>query len=408
MLKLEPKRDFHLFWAGQAASNLGDAFCFVALPLLVFEATHSIVGMGTVTAITGVGHLAATTFSGLAVDRLNRRRLMIGCDLARLALYGLLPLLARVGGLKLGMIMAVAGLTGMASNLFMVGYLAAVANLVEPHEVAPANGRLQATQALTYVIGSAAAGIVCSRFGAATAMGVNAISFAVSALTLARIRFRRDRAEPLAGERRSPLHELSVGLRFLVRERVLRSLTVFQTSVALLSSVGIGAAVIDLLIYRLRVDFSEGSATVGWCLALASVGAVLGAVGSGTRARRLGFGVVCLIGTALQGVGLLVGGFGHVVASVIVGGVLWSAGLTFRAVGVSSLRQTLTPDALLGRVVASGWLLIFSASSLGAVLVTHLAAGVGAASAMALVGGALLVVAAGGALSPLASAKAGS
>ena len=84
------------------------------------------------TAVTGAGHLLATTFSGIAVDRFHRRRLMIACDLARLGLYALLPLLALFGALSLGVIVAVALLAGMASNLFMVGYLAAVANLVEP------------------------------------------------------------------------------------------------------------------------------------------------------------------------------------------------------------------------------------------------------------------------------------
>jgi MFS family permease len=405
MAGLEKNIFFRRFWVGQTASNLGDAFAFVAMPLLVLEATHSIVGMGTVTAVTGAGHLLGTTFSGIVVDRVNRRRLMIGCDLARLVLYGTLPVLARGGALGLGVLVAVALLGGVASNLFMVGYFAAVPNLVEPHEVGGANGRLQATQALTYVIGSATAGAVAARFGAAAAMGVNALSFAVSALSLASVRFRRDRAEQQGSERQNPWRELAHGVKFLLGERVLRSVTVFQTSVALLSSVGIGAAVIDLLIYRLRIEFHESSAMVGWCLAGSSVGAVFGAIGAGTQGRRVGFGTVCLLGTALQGVGLLIGGFGHAVATVVVAGVCWSGGLTFRAVGVTSLRQTLTPDALLGRVVASGWLLIFSASALGAVLVTHLAAGIGAAAAMAMVGGALLAVSAVGGFSPLRGAE---
>ncbi|HXK17386.1 MAG TPA: MFS transporter, partial [Polyangiaceae bacterium] len=90
---------FRRFWLGQAASNLGDAFAFVAMPLLVFDATHSVVQMGYVTGITGVGQLLAATFSGVVVDRVNRRALMMLCDLVRLALYGLLPLLAWTGAL---------------------------------------------------------------------------------------------------------------------------------------------------------------------------------------------------------------------------------------------------------------------------------------------------------------------
>ena len=116
-------RSFRRFWFGQAASNLGDAFGFVAMPLLVFDATHSVAGMGTVTAVAAVGQLVATPFAGLAVDRFHRRGLMIGCDLLRLVLYALLPFLAAFHALGLGVIYAVALLSSIASNFFMVSYL---------------------------------------------------------------------------------------------------------------------------------------------------------------------------------------------------------------------------------------------------------------------------------------------
>ena len=141
---------------------------------------------------------------------------------------------------------------------------------------------------------------------------------------------------------------------------------------------------------------------MGWCLALAALGAVLGALLAGRfKAGRFGLGAVCVGGTALQGVGMLIGGLGRHVPWVVLAGMLWSGGLTFRAVGASSLRQTQTPDELLGRVLAAGWMLVFGASALGAVLVTRLGAAAGAGSAMALVGAGLLLVAGAGAFSPL-------
>jgi MFS family permease len=118
-------RSFRLFWLGQAASNLGDAFGFVAMPLLVLETTHSVVHMGYVTAIAAGGQLLAATFSGVVVDRVNRRRLMIACDLLRLAFYGALPLVAGLGRSSLPFIYVAAALTAVASNLFSVGYMAA-------------------------------------------------------------------------------------------------------------------------------------------------------------------------------------------------------------------------------------------------------------------------------------------
>ncbi|MEO7036803.1 MAG: hypothetical protein ABI548_22830 [Polyangiaceae bacterium] len=66
-LPLAQNRHFRRFWLGQAPSNLGDAFGFVAMPLLVFETTHSVVQMGYVTAITGAGQVLAATFPGVVV-----------------------------------------------------------------------------------------------------------------------------------------------------------------------------------------------------------------------------------------------------------------------------------------------------------------------------------------------------
>jgi MFS family permease len=370
------------------------------MPLLVFDATHSVVAMGRVTAVSVGGQLFTAFVSGAITDRAHRRYLMIGCDLARAALFAALPLLFALGVQSLGLIYAVAALAAVASNLFFVAYMAAVANLVEPEEVAPANGRLQATQALTYVAGSALAGIVCDRYGAPVALGINAASFLLSAASLARIRFRRDRAEQAKNE--GALAGLVSGLAFLLRERVLRALAVFQTGVALAGSIGLGAAVIDLLVYRLKSDLRQGSAVVGATLACSALGAVVGAIGAARARRAVAFGASTVVGTGIQGLGLVLAGVGPGIAAVALGGVLWSMGLTFRSVAAVSLRQTLTPDGLLGRVVAAGWVMIFSASALGALGVTHLAAAIGTASALMAIGGFLVLISALGALSPLA------
>ena len=394
------RKSFQLFWAGQAASNLGDSFAFVAMPLLVFDATHSVVAMGRVTAVSVGGQLAAAFVSGAITDRTHRRYLMIACDLARAALFAALPVLFAWGVRSLGVIYAVAALAAVASNLFFVAYMAAVTNLVEPEEVASANGRLQATQALTYVAGSALAGIVCDRFGATVALGVNAASFLVSAASLSRIRFRRDRADQ--AKSKGAFADLVSGIAFLVRQRVLRALAIFQTGVALAGSIGLGAAVIDLLVYRLKSDLHQGSTVVGATLACSALGAVLGAIGAARARRAHAFGASTVAGTAIQGVGLVLAGIGAGTAAVAFGGVLWSMGLTFRSVAAVSLRQTLTPDGLLGRVVAAGWVMVFSASAIGALCVTHLAATIGTASALIGIGGFLVLISALGALSPLA------
>lgn len=84
-------RDFNVFWLGQALSVLGGSISLLALPLLVYDATGSVVQMGLITVVTGVTSIVTGVFAGHVVDRTDRRRLMITCDLVRALLLGAVP-----------------------------------------------------------------------------------------------------------------------------------------------------------------------------------------------------------------------------------------------------------------------------------------------------------------------------
>ena len=85
-------RDFNIYWLGQTLSGLGDAFAAIALPLLVLQSTGSLHRMGRLTALVAVAHVVAGLASGALVDRVDRRRLMIACDLGRWLVYSAVPI----------------------------------------------------------------------------------------------------------------------------------------------------------------------------------------------------------------------------------------------------------------------------------------------------------------------------
>ncbi len=207
------------------------------------------------------------------------------------------------------------------------------------------------------------------------------------------IRLRRD-AAVAQGETHgaSPLADLAIGVRFLLKDAILRSLAVFQIGVALLGSVGLSAAVIDLFVFRLRSDLGASSQTVGMAIGMGSVGAVIGALTSPRVQRRVGVSVCVLGGTGVQAVGLMCAGSTAHVAVIVTGLAMWAAGLTLRGVAANSLRQTITPDALLGRVSAAAWTVASAAATVGALIVTSLAAHTGAARAFVMIGAALGLV----------------
>jgi len=94
----QTNRNFTVFWVGQTLSSVGDAVALIALPLLVLQATGSVARMGLVAGVSGVGQIVGGVVAGPLADRLDRRRFMLACDLARAALYAVVPLVWAAGG----------------------------------------------------------------------------------------------------------------------------------------------------------------------------------------------------------------------------------------------------------------------------------------------------------------------
>jgi MFS family permease len=386
-------RRFRLYWAGQAISSLGDAFAFVAIPLLVLEVTGSVASMGLVSATGVAAQLAAGLFSGALVDRMNRRRLMILCDVGRTLAYGLVPLGWALGVRSLALVFVTTAVGGLLGNLFSVAYVAALPELAGRERLHEANSQMAATQALAYVLGPLLAGAVAAHTGPATALAIDALSFVVSAASLIAIPFGGlPEAHPHADQ--SP----SAGLRYLFRDPLMRPITILIVALGLTSNVGLSAGIVDLLVFHLKRDLGQGDRAVGLILGVASVGAVLGAAFAPRLRRRLGFGACFLGGTLVQALGLLAIAFVPAASVAAIGALAWAGGLLLRSIASQAVRQELTPPAMLGRAAAAYLALAFGSSALGTTVVTRAGARWGATATLAGIGVAVLVVVAAGAL----------
>ncbi|OLZ52702.1 MFS transporter [Amycolatopsis keratiniphila] len=389
-------RNFAVFWAVQTMSALGDAFALVALPLLVLQATGSVAQMGLLTGIAGAGAVFTGLFAGVVVDRVDRRRLMIWCDVARAVLYGAIPVCWAIEP-QVWLLYVVMAFASVFSMLFQVGYVTAVANLVDREQIVEANSRLQTTDAIAYVLGPVLAGVVAASFGSTVAIAVDAASFAVSVAGLAFIRLRSRAAGPGEGTGwRDVRTSFLTGLRFLWSSPVLRAVTILLTVITFLS-----LGLTDVFIYRVRNELGHGESAVGYMLGFAGAGTILGAALTARLRRRWGFGacwlssyVVCGIGVALMGV---TGGL-----AVFDGAVLaYSVGMALAGICSMSLRQQLTPDHLLGRVTSAFWTLHSALGPIGAAVLTALVAHFGARGPLLVVGGIFLVIVAIGLFSPI-------
>ncbi|MEU5781040.1 MFS transporter [Micromonospora lupini] len=394
-------RAFGTYWVAQSLSAAGDAFAYLAVPLLVLQATGSVAQMGLLTAVAGAASVLAGVFGGVLVDRYDRRTLMIVADLARLVLYALVPL-AWLAGPQVWLLFVVLPICEAAGMLFQVAAVTAVRNLVDSDRLTEANGRLQATFAAAAVLGPLLAGVVSARFGPSVAIAVNAASFALSAAGLRLIRLRPVQAVDAAPvTRQRPVAEFLAGARFLWRQPVLRALTVLL-SVFIFLTYGFT----DVLIYRVTHDLGGTEGTVGTVLGLAALGTVAGALLVAPLRRRRGFGATwigahAVCGFAVAGVGLVTS-----VPAVTALTAVYLCCLSIGGICSMSLRQEITPDHLLGRVTSAFWSTHYALGPAGAVILTWTAGRYGVPAVALVAGAGCLLVAVGGLFTPIRRAGA--
>lgn len=383
---LGQNRDFGVYWAGQALSALGDGFAAVATPLLVLEATGSVTQMGAVTAVLTAGRLVAALGAGALVDRVDRRRLMIGTDLGRAVLWATIPLVWWFSGPSMPLLFAVSLVAALLGNVFYVACFTAIPALVRPEEVLSANSRLHGTYAFMGLVGPLVSGLVCSRYGAVTGIFVDALSFVLSAASLAFIRLRAPAPAPPAASDAGLAGHLA-GFRFLARTPILALI-----AGTLAFSAFLNAAQADLVIYHLRTDLQAGAEGVGVVLGVAGLGAIAASLLAPRLHRRAGFPRTWLLGGLLAGLPLsamaLVGRVGGATTPVLLGGLLLVAALgdTLRGILSQSLRHRLTPSPILGRVTAAFWALVDVPAVFGAGAMTALGASLGALPVLTLAG----------------------
>ncbi len=356
-------RDFLVFWSGQAFSVLGTAVSRVAIPWLILDLTGSAAHTGAMLAVGLVAYYGMAMPAGVWVDRLDRRRIMIGADLLRAVVIGSVPLAAFFGRVSLAQLYVVQAVVSATSALFDMGYIACLPNLVGRDQLQAANSRLQATDSLAYIAGPAIAGVLIGLVGAAGTVSVNSLSFIGSAASLLLIK-GPFQAAGTAGRNREPfIKDLVEGLRFVWRHPVLRSLVVVFAALNL--SGGVSEPV---EMFRLKEELGFSADLVGLILGVGGVGSLLGAVAAEPASRRYRLGGILTAG--------LVGFFG---AAILLALARWPSvfmvAVFVRAASVVvvnvqsiSVRQGVTPDHLLGRVTGAFRTLVGGVAPAGNIL----------------------------------------
>ena len=356
-------RDFVKFWIGQTISNLGSSFTQWAVPLLVFQLTHSAVNLGIAVAATFLPYLLFGLPIGAWMDRVDRKRAMIALDSLNALVILSIPLVAQFGHLTVGLIYAVTFIQSTVFIAFSSGEFAAIPSLVETKDLVTANGRIQATYSAAQVAGPLLAGAMLAFLPLVWVMAFDAGSFAVSAISLALIRrsFNVESDEPK--EATTILHDVREGLRYVLEHPVLRNISVMM---ALINFVG--ATTYAQLVLFATERLGATKFQIGILFAAGSAGVVVTGLLAGRLRRRFNFTTLAMTSLMLMGGCTIVfAGMREFWAALP----LWAAasglGILFN-INTGSLRQAIVPNNLLSRVLSIAGVLAWSAIPAGALL----------------------------------------
>jgi MFS family permease len=266
-------RNFRLLWLSQSASVIGDGLVIVAVGLFVTRLTGNPSDVGLVLTAYVVPLVLLLLVGGVIADRLPRQAVMVVSDTARCVLHGTLALLIATDAVRMWHMVVIGLLYGAAQAFFQPAYTGLIPQTVEEGDIQSAQALGGISREVASFLSPAIATALIFSVGGAAAFGLDAATFAVSAMTLSRVRARDRGGEHVSA---TVLAELKDGWA-AVRERpwVWASISAFSAAllVALAPFWVLGPAV-SREVYGTEATF--GIASVFW-----GVGTVTGAVAGG-------------------------------------------------------------------------------------------------------------------------------
>lgn len=362
---LRGNRTFRLLWVGQALSDLGSGMTFVALPLVLLRAGYSPAAAGTIGTATLLTTMAVRIPAGYLTDRLPPRTIMLTCDLGRLALLGTLAAWTILGRLPLAL--AIAAVIGgqLGLELFRPSQNILLRRTIPAEQLVSAVAVNQARAYAADIVAPSIAGLLLE-LSLGAPFCVDALTFAASATCIALIadpagrmsrpapQSRTSESEPDSEPEPDPpvrfTTQLSAGVRYLVRDRLLRTISMYF---ALLNFV------FQALVYVVLLGLGhghDGPAMVGAAMSAASVTGMTGALFAPRLRKALGLSGVVALGPALSlGCFIVAAVTGSPVAVVAA---LCALCLMTPVIGaqVATLMAAQVPEEIYGRVTtASGF-----------------------------------------------------
>jgi MFS family permease len=344
-------RDFRLLWTGMCVSLLGDGVFLVAMAWQVYALSNAPAALALVGVAMTVPTIVFLLLGGVVSDRLDRRRIMLGADVARGLAVGLMATLSLTGALELWHVVALVAVYGAGQAFFSPAFDAIVPEVLPPEELAQANSLDQFVRPIALrLAGPAIGGVLIDGVGVGWAFALNAATFAVSAAALLAMAPIARTARAAGG---SMGGDILAGFAY-IRRHVWLWGTFASAAVAYLLFMGPAEV---LLPFVVKNSLHGSASDLGLVFAAGGVGSVACAVVMGQRGlpRRditFMYAAWTLATVAIAGYGLA-----SAVWQLMLASLAFNALETAGTIVWATAKQRHVPPELLGRVSSLDWLI---------------------------------------------------
>lgn len=343
------RRDSALLWTGGTISMIGDGIYIVAIAWQVYDLSNVPTALSVVGVSWSIGIVGFLLVGGVLSDRIDRRKVIIGSDLARFAVLAVMGVLSATGALELWMVVGLALAFGSAEAFFGPAWTAIVADIVPEEELIAANALEHTIQPIALrLVGPLLGGAIIAASGAGTGLLIDAGTFLVSAACVAALRVRPAPRAPATTSMRQDLGEAA---RFVRRNTWLWA-TLVAASIAILVFWGPEEVLVPFLV---RNELGGSAGDFGIVLAGQGVGSVFGSflmARTGLPRRPVTFLFVVWALCTVPTVAYL--WVSHLWQPVAIS-MIFGAGMAMGMVVWTTLMQSRVPADLRGRVSSLDW-----------------------------------------------------
>jgi MFS family permease len=333
------------YMAGNLISFLGDQIYLIALPLIVLSLTGSPLIMGIVSALERLP-IWLQPLTGVLADRLNRKNLLMVCDLGRCLIIGLLGVFFIMGHLDMWCVYVGAFAIGTLSQIYNTSQFASVPKLVRKSDLQAVNSLQSGFLNTATLLGPGLGGMIISFYNPGYALLINSCSFFISFLAILSISLGQ---QELNYEKRKSLYsEIGEGFKFVIKTK-----PILFSNLAILTSMSGTTLFLTLMIFHLKEVIDLSAVQIGWLVSLGGIGAIVGALLTNVLTKRMSHRTLLFVSSFLGGISIILFSYAHTFVWLVLFNALGDLLASMMNPCIITIRQTLTPDHLLGRVQAT-------------------------------------------------------